>query len=148
MNNSHNRFDALKFEVECYIYNNFEQISRNCPINFQKPVINQHTNQKTSYWKRKNDHVEFEECKFALQADYKVKWCVDSGCSKHMTGRKHIYVSLDERKEGTLTFGNEQSARIVGICIVCLNNKDIMAENYPDYFLERNESRDITMKYT
>jgi hypothetical protein len=128
VNNSHNRFDALKFEVECYRCNNFGHISRNCPVNFQKSVINQYTNQKTSYWKRKNDHLEIEECKIALQADHKVKWCVDSGCSKHMTGRKQIFDSLDERKEGTVTFGNDQSARIVGRGTVCLN-KDIMAEN-------------------
>ena len=128
VNNSHNRFDALKFEVECYRCNNFGHISRNCPMNFQKSVINQYTNQKTSYWKRKNDHLEIEECKLVLQADHKVKWCVDSGCSKHMIGRKQIFDSLDERKEGSVTFGNDQSTRIVGRDIVCLN-KDIMAEN-------------------
>jgi hypothetical protein len=98
LNNSHNRFDALKFEVECYRCNNFGHISRNCPMNFQKSVINQYTNQKTSYWKRKNDYLEIEECKLALQDDHKVKWCVDSGCSKHMTSRKQIFDSLDERK--------------------------------------------------
>jgi hypothetical protein len=26
---------------------------------------------------------------------------VDSGCSKHMTGRKQLFVELDEGKEGT-----------------------------------------------
>jgi hypothetical protein len=31
-----------------------------------------------------------------------------------MTGRKQIFDSLDEGKEGTVTFGNDQSARIVG----------------------------------
>jgi hypothetical protein len=61
VNNSHNIFDALKFEVECYRCNNFGHISRNYPMNFQKYVINQYTNQKTSYWKRKNDHLEIEE---------------------------------------------------------------------------------------
>jgi hypothetical protein len=54
---------------------------------------------------------------------------VDSGCSKHMTGRKQLFVELDEGKEGTITFGNDQSARIVGRGTVCLNNKKIMAEN-------------------
>jgi hypothetical protein len=45
-----------------------------------------------------------------------------------MTSRKQIFDSLDERKEGTVTFGNEQSTRIFGRGTVCLN-KDIMAEN-------------------
>jgi hypothetical protein len=128
VNNSHNIFDALKFDVECYRCNNFGHISRNCPMNFQKSVINQYTNQKTCYWKRKNDHLEIEECKLDLQDDHKVKWCVDSGCSKYMIGRKQIFDSLDERKEGSVTFGNDQSTRIVGRGTVCLN-KDIMAEN-------------------
>ena len=46
-----------------------------------------------------------------------------------MTGRKHNFVTLDEGKEGIVTFGNEQSARIIGRGTVCLNNKNIMAEN-------------------
>jgi hypothetical protein len=61
VNNSYNRFDSLKFEIECYICNNFRHTSRNCPMNFQKYAINHYTNQKTSYWKRKNDHLELEE---------------------------------------------------------------------------------------
>jgi hypothetical protein len=54
---------------------------------------------------------------------------VDSGCSKHMIGRKKLFIELDEGKEGTVTFGNDQAARIVGRGTVCLNNKKIMAEN-------------------
>ena len=78
---------------------------------------------------KKNQHLNIEDCNLALQANHKAKWCVDSGCSKHMTGRKHNFITLDEGKEGTLTFGNEQSARIIRKGIVCLNNKNIMAEN-------------------
>ena len=74
-------------------------------------------------------HLESEKCTLALQADHKAKWCVDSGCSKHMIRRKQIFVTLDEGKEGTVTFGNEQSARIIGRGTMCLNNKNIMAEN-------------------
>jgi hypothetical protein len=54
---------------------------------------------------------------------------VDSGCSKHMIGKKHNFVTLDEGKEGTITFGNEQSTRIIGRGIMCMNNKNIMTEN-------------------
>jgi hypothetical protein len=46
-----------------------------------------------------------------------------------MIGIKHNFVTLDEGKEGTFIFGNEQSARIIGRGTVCLNNKNIMAEN-------------------
>ena len=54
---------------------------------------------------------------------------MDSGCSKHMTGRKQNFITLDEGKEGTVTSGNEQTSRIIGKGNVCLNNKNIMAEN-------------------
>jgi hypothetical protein len=54
---------------------------------------------------------------------------VDSGWSKHMTGRKQLFIELDEGKEGIVTFGNDQPARIVGKGTVCLNNKKIMAKN-------------------
>ena len=48
-----------------------------------------------------------KKCTLALQVDHIVKWCVDSGCSKHMTGIKHNFVTLDEGKEGTINFENE-----------------------------------------
>ena len=83
-------------------------------MNFQKSVVNDYANQRTRYWKKKSDQMELEKCKVALQASHNIKWCMDNRCSKHMTGRKQFFVSLDERKEGTVTFGNEQSTRIVG----------------------------------
>ena len=54
---------------------------------------------KTRCWKKKSDHLESKKCTLALHVDLKVKWCVDSGCSKHMTGIKHYFVTLDEQKE-------------------------------------------------
>ena len=47
-----------------------------------------------------------------------------------MTGRKQNFVTLDEGKECTITFGNEQSTKIIGRGTVFLNNKNIMAENF------------------
>ena len=46
-----------------------------------------------------------------------------------MTSRKQNFITLDEGKEGTITFSNEQLARIIGKGNVCLNNKNIIAEN-------------------
>ena len=57
-------------------------------MNFQKYVESNYTNMKTRCWKKKADHLESEKYTLALQEDHKVKWCVDSGCSKHVTGRK------------------------------------------------------------
>ena len=63
---------------------------------------------------KESENLNIEKCTIALQAEHKVKWVVDSGCSKHMTGRKQLFVELDKGKEGTVTFGNDQSAKIVG----------------------------------
>ena len=76
-------------------------------MNFQKSTEPNYTNMKTRCWKKKSDNLESEKCTLALQDDHKEKWCVDSGCSKHMTGRKQNFVAFDKGKEGTVTFGNE-----------------------------------------
>jgi hypothetical protein len=114
MNYSYNRFDTLRYETECYKCNNFGHVSRNCPMSFQKFNEPTYTDLKTKYWKKKSENLNTEKCTIALQAEHKVKWVVDSGCSKHMTGRKQLFVKLNEGKEGTVTFGNDQSTRIVG----------------------------------
>ncbi len=46
-----------------------------------------------------------------------------------MIGRKHIFFELDEGEEGSVTFGNDQSARLIGRGIVCLNSKKNMSKN-------------------
>ena len=79
--------------------------------------------------KKKREILETEKCTIALQAEHRVKWVVDSGCSKHMTGSKHLFIELDKGKEGSVTFGNDQSTRIIGRWTVCLNSKKNLAEN-------------------
>jgi hypothetical protein len=104
-------------------------VSRNCLISFHKFNEPTYIDLKTKYWKKKSENLNTEKCTIALQEEHKVKWVVDSGCSKHMTRIKQLFAELDEGKEGTIIFENDQSARIVGRGTVCLNNKKIMAEN-------------------
>ncbi|KAJ9551588.1 hypothetical protein OSB04_015633 [Centaurea solstitialis] len=55
------------------------------------------------------------------------KWYLDSGCSKHMTGRKEILSNYKEEYGGSVKFGNNELAPIVGQGdIVC---KDITIKN-------------------
>ena len=67
-------------------------------MNFQKSAEPTYTNLKTRCWKKKSDHLEYQNFTLALQIDHKVKQCVDSGCSKHMTDIKYNFVTLDEGK--------------------------------------------------
>ena len=36
---------------------------------------------------------------------YKVKWYLDSRCSRHMTGKANLFTHLEMKKVGKVTFG-------------------------------------------
>ena len=76
----------------------FGHISRNFPTNFQKVSKPIYTHQQTQIWKRKTENLKAENCNVALQAEHKIKWIIDSGCSKHMTGSKHLFIKLNKGK--------------------------------------------------
>nr|GFC92890.1 integrase, catalytic region, zinc finger, CCHC-type, peptidase aspartic, catalytic [Tanacetum cinerariifolium] len=41
-------------------------------------------------------------------------WCVDSGCSKHMTGNLKLLINFIWKFMGTVPFGNDHVAAILG----------------------------------
>ncbi|XP_070057636.1 uncharacterized protein [Nicotiana tomentosiformis] len=42
-------------------------------------------------------------------------WYMDSGCSKHMTGSKDQFLSLEDLKGGNVSFGNGKKGEIIGV---------------------------------
>jgi len=42
-------------------------------------------------------------------------WYLDSGCSRHMTGDRSRFLSLKSHQGGTVTFGDNQKGRVIGI---------------------------------
>ena len=50
-------------------------------------------------------------------------WCVDSSCSRHMTRNKNTFQKL-QAKTGTITFGNDNSSKVLGKGTVTLGSKD------------------------
>ncbi|XP_070028981.1 uncharacterized protein [Nicotiana sylvestris] len=42
-------------------------------------------------------------------------WYMDSGCSKHMTGNKNQFLSLEDLKRGNVSFGNGKKGEIIGV---------------------------------
>ena len=40
-------------------------------------------------------------------------WYLDSGCSRHMTGRKHMFQSLERKYGGFVGFGGNQKGNII-----------------------------------
>src|ERR1051325_8146622 len=41
-------------------------------------------------------------------------WYLDSGCSRHMTGRKHMFESLELKAGGYIGFRGNQKGKIIG----------------------------------
>ena len=65
-------------------------------------------------WRERKEVSKPEECRFALAVqNSKDHWCVDGGCSRHMTRNKNTFNKL-QAKIGTLTFGNDNSSKVLG----------------------------------
>ena len=55
---------------------------------------------------------------FVLQGFTKIKeqkWFIDSGCSRHMSGKRSLFHELKEQSAGTITLGDKGKFDIVGI---------------------------------
>ena len=78
-------------------------------------------------WIKHNNNYE---CGISLQAQNhgSGKWYVDSDCSKHMTGDKDAFVNI-EKDKGSVLFGNNNSAKVLGKGTVKLGSKNSLAEN-------------------
>ncbi|WJX83904.1 hypothetical protein P8452_66530 [Trifolium repens] len=50
-----------------------------------------------------------EECLLTMK---RKPWYLDSGCSKHMTGDRHSFLSFKKKQGGFVTFGNNEKAGI------------------------------------
>ncbi|GAV83708.1 hypothetical protein CFOL_v3_27154 [Cephalotus follicularis] len=44
----------------------------------------------------------------------KTQWYLDSGCSKHMTGDKSVFVNYESKEGGVVTFGDNAKGKIMG----------------------------------
>ncbi|GJV09079.1 hypothetical protein Tco_1346735 [Tanacetum coccineum] len=66
---------------------------------------------------------------------------VDSGCTKHMTGNLKLLCNFVEKFLGTVRFGNDQFAPILGYGDLNQGNVTIKREIY--LFCERSSGKDI-----
>nr|GEX37782.1 retrovirus-related Pol polyprotein from transposon TNT 1-94 [Tanacetum cinerariifolium] len=63
---------------------------------------------------RRQLESDAEMCMFALTLVEIVRFIVESGCSKHMTGNLKLLINFVEKFLGTVKFGNDQIAPILG----------------------------------
>ena len=47
-----------------------------------------------------------------------------------MTGDRKKFVSLEEKKHGTVSFGNDGSSNVIGSGTITLGSKDALAKNF------------------
>ncbi|XP_021749508.1 uncharacterized protein LOC110715248 [Chenopodium quinoa] len=61
---------------------------------------------------KQKKYVELPSMKVLVRGNN--SWYLDNGCSKHMTGDKSKFLSLEDCPGGTLTFGDNKKGEIIG----------------------------------
>jgi hypothetical protein len=118
--------------VECYKCNNFGYMAKNYRMTIPPKEPQQSHNQEPQKitWIRKQDQYSNEECTVSLQdKQNKHGWYVDSGCLKHMTGDRNKFLTLQKERDGSVSFGNDDSPKIIGKGTIRIGNKNEKAEN-------------------
>jgi hypothetical protein len=79
-------------------------------------------------WIRKQNQFNNEESTLVLQSRHnKHGWYVDSGCSKHMIGDEDMFLTFRKERGGSVSFGNDDSTRIIGKGTIRIRNKNTKA---------------------
>ena len=91
----------------------------------QRNNNNQRQEPQKRTWIRKQNQYNNEECTLALQDKQKKHgWYVDSGCSKHMTCDRDRFLTLRKERDGSISFINDDSTKIIGKNTVKIGNKN------------------------
>jgi hypothetical protein len=51
-------------------------------------------------------------------------WCLDTGATHHMTGRREFFTKFDSNMRGSVKFGDASAMEIKGVRFVILNAKN------------------------
>jgi len=111
---------SLNDDLKCYNCHNFGHKVANFHLkNYRADPRIKLLARNASTLKKKDS----EKCGLVLlDQKQKYPWNIDSGCSKHMTGDKDKLMSIDKRKIGNVTFGNDELGKINGKGMVSLSN--------------------------
>jgi hypothetical protein len=124
-NRGYNSFSPLMDKnIACYKCNYLGHKERDCIY------MNEDVPMPTTVWRRK-DIPNNEVCRIALTAEEckeEDEWYIDSGCSSHMNGDQDKFISL-KRKGGSVAFGDDSFAKILGEGVVEIGRKNVKAKN-------------------
>jgi hypothetical protein len=121
--------------VECYKCNNFGHMAKDCRTTVppREPQQNNNSHRQEPQkrtWIRKENQYRNKECALALQDKQKKHgWYVDSGCSKHMTGDRERFLTLRKERDGSVSFKNDDSTKIIGKGTDRIGNNNTKEEN-------------------
>jgi hypothetical protein len=130
INISYNSFSPLMdTNIVCYKCNYLGHKARDCKYMNEYAAM-PNVPMPTKIWRRKeipnNKYCQIEltikECK---EED---EWYIDSGCSSHMTGDQDKFIIL-KRKSGSVAFGDNSFAKILGRGVVELGRKNVKEKN-------------------
>jgi len=95
------------------------------PLREPKHNINNCISETQEIWKRKKS-----KCSLYLKAQNKKSdWYVKNGCSNHMTDDKKKFLTLKKEIYWSVSFGNNNSAKIIGRGILNLGRNNSMEKN-------------------
>ena len=131
------------FSIKCFKCRRLGHIARECKFSYQKfqkirikyrrQVDVRHTLPKPitiaekAIWRVKSKSLLVQA---ALKAQTKkTTWILDSGCTSHMIGDKTKLSNLNNFNGGTVKFGNNDDAQIVGKGCVSLNGGKILCNS-------------------
>jgi hypothetical protein len=132
---SYNGFEYLSTKVECYKCNHFGHMAKDCRMTVppREPQHNDNSHRhepQKRIWIRTYDQYSNEEFTLTLQAKQKkCGWYVDSGYSKHMTCDRDRFLTLRKERDGLVSFGNDDSYKIIGKGTIRIGNKNTKVEN-------------------
>jgi hypothetical protein len=95
-----------------------------------KKNSNNHKQEPQRTWRRKRDKFNTDECSLSLEAQQnKSGWYVENNCLKHMTGDKNMFLTLKKERDGSVSFGNVNSTKIISRGTLKLGRKYAKEKN-------------------